>query len=236
VAWFGQQKVDYSSMNPTREPTPEEQLLTGGVSPREEQSNSCRFKFSNPCYPESELLAPKPSDIRGNADVLGLITEFTKIKISDNTLGGSKAPSLAMFGKRSQPHPMSPDTLQPHPMSPDTLQPHPMSPDTLQPHPMSPDTLQPHPMSPISSPFHRNQNPGDPQTFREAQNFTEAQNFRKTQNLCEAQNIGQAQNHNQYTPAPQRQPTHYNDFYYWKVTFQLKIYRITMQITTISII
>jgi hypothetical protein len=159
-------------MNPTREPTPEEQLLTGGASLRKEQSNPCRLKLSNPYYPQSELLSPKASDIHGNADVLGLINEFTKIKISEHNFGESKAPSLPMFGKRPQPLAMSPDILQPQAMSP------------------------------ISPPSHRTQNPGEPQTFCEAQNFIETQSFRKNQNLREAKNIGEAQTHNQYTPAP----------------------------------
>jgi hypothetical protein len=176
-------------MNPTREPTPEGQLLTGGASPRKEQSNPFRLKLQNPYLPQSELLYPKASDIHGNADVLGLINEFTKIKISENNFGESKAPSLPMFGKRPQPPAMSPDILQPLAMSS------------------------------ISPPSNRTQYPGEPQTFCEAQNFTEGQTFRKNQNLREAQNIGEEQTHNQYTPAPQHQPTHYNDFYYWKVAY-----------------
>jgi hypothetical protein len=199
VSWYGQQKLDYSIMNPTREPTPEEQLLAGGVSPRKEQSNPCRLKLSNPYYPQSELLSPKASDIRENTDVLGLINEFTKIKISENNFGESKAPSLAMFGKRSQPLAMSPDILQPLAMSPDIL------------HPLA--------MSPIIPPSQRAQNPGEPQTYCEAQKFIEAQIFRKNQNLRKSENISEAQTHNQYTPAPQQQPTHYNDFYYWKVAY-----------------
>jgi hypothetical protein len=148
--------VDYSSLNPTREPTPEEQLLTGGVSLRKEQSNQSRLKSSNPYYPQSELLSPKASDIRGNADVLDLINESTKIKISENNFGESKAPSLAKFGKHSQPLAMTPEILQP---------------------------LR---MSLTSSPSHRTQNPGESQTFCEAHNFIEAQTFRKTQNLRKA--------------------------------------------------
>lgn len=189
VSWLGQQKVDYSSMNPTREPTPEEQLLSGGVSPRKEQSNPCRLKLSNPYYSQSELLSPKASDIRVNDDLLGLINKFTKIKISENNFRESKAPSLAKFDKR-------PQLLA-----------------------MSPDILQPLAMSRISPSSHTTQNPGEPQTLFEAQNFIEAQTLHKTQNLREAQNIGEAQTYNQYTPAPQQQPTHYNDFYYWKVAY-----------------